>query len=67
MARIEVEAEMAELEGDHGTVDGILAECPVCGHAVEVFGTGEASLKRAGATLAEECPNSANNFYVVEL
>jgi hypothetical protein len=66
MARVEATAEEIEMDGDHTTVSGLLVTCSVCGHAVEVFGTSEASARRAGAMLANECPQGARNFYVVE-
>jgi hypothetical protein len=47
-------------------ISAIIATCMDCGHKVEVFGTGEASKKRAAATLRQECPYRERNFYEVE-
>lgn len=63
MARISIEVHYDTLDGDHGSVDGIIVTCSRCGHEVEVFGTGEASIKRAAIMLREECPNREENFY----
>lgn len=43
--------------------DGIEAQCSRCEHSVEVFGTSDASIKRACATLRDECPYKEENFY----
>ena len=64
MARVVADVEEIEIDGDYGMVAGLLVTCPICGHAVEVYGTGEASAKRGGATLADECPQGQRNFYV---
>ncbi len=54
------------LEGDHGEVDGVSAECSRCGHETESFGTSEASVKRCLVVMREECPHGENNFYTDE-
>lgn len=64
--RVECKVEETELEGDHGSVDGIEVTCSKCDHCVEVFGTGEASRRRAGVMFREDCPLGEENFYVVE-
>jgi hypothetical protein len=67
MARVEATVEEMELEGDHGGyVAGIVVTCTKCGHSVEVFGTSDASERRGGVMLSEECPEGESNFYVVE-
>ena len=66
MARVEATVEEIDMDGDYTTVRGLLVTCLACGHYVEVFGTSEASARRAGAMLADECPRGARNFYVVE-
>jgi len=65
--RVETEIEEIQLENDNGReVDGLEVTCAKCGHAVEVYGTSEASARRGGVMLAEECPNKERNFYVVD-
>jgi len=69
MARIETNAEETELENDDGyPVDGLVVTCSECGHTVEVYGTGDASARRAGVMLRDECPRGVGhlNFYVVD-
>jgi len=66
MARVEATADEIEMDGDYTTVQGLSVTCKVCGHTVEVFGTSDASSRRAGVMLAETCPRGARNFYVVE-
>jgi hypothetical protein len=66
MMRIEASAEEVELEGDHGPVMGLVVTCSRCGHEVEVFGTSDASARRGGVMLSEECPERERNFYVVD-
>lgn len=71
MARIVVDVEEIEMDGDHGTVAGVMVTCPLCGHSAEAFGTEDDSLRFAAATLAQECPRFSGphtsrspNFYV---
>lgn len=64
--RIIAEVQEDELEGDDAQIPGLRITCPRCGHEVEVFGTGEASAKRGGVMLRDECPRRERNFYVVE-
>jgi hypothetical protein len=66
MARVEATAEVTELDGDYGEIEGLLVTCNECGHQVEVFGTGDASARRGGVMLAQSCPRGAKNFYVVD-
>jgi hypothetical protein len=65
MARVEATSELTDLEGDYRQVRGLEVTCTKCGHTVQVFGTGEASAKRGGVMLSEECPEDERNFYVV--
>jgi len=65
MARVTADAVEAELEGDHGVVDGLEVTCAKCGHTVEVYGATQQSAKRGGVMLSEECPRGERNFYVV--
>ncbi|HEV3059665.1 MAG TPA: hypothetical protein VGY48_15550 [Vicinamibacterales bacterium] len=64
MSRVRVEVDEVVLQGDYGDVDGIEVKCVRCGHCVEVFGTGDASIKRGCAMLRDECPEKERNFYV---
>ena len=66
MARVEVEVTQIDMQGDHATVPGVCVSCTRCGHEVEVFGTGDASVKRGCAMLRDECPEGETNFYVAE-
>ena len=61
--KITVVVEETTLEGDHGDVDGVQVTCSRCDHSVEVFGTGEASIKRGCVMLRDACPNNEQNFY----
>ena len=60
MSRVKTEIEEAEIEGDHGMIHGLIITCALCGHRVEVYGTGEASAKRGAVMLSEECPEDQN-------
>lgn len=64
--RIRVTCEETMLQGDYKEISGIIATCSHCGHTVEVFGTSDASYKRAAVTMREECPKEMRNFYEVE-
>jgi DNA polymerase III subunit epsilon len=62
---VEADVETTTLEAEHGRlVEGIRVACSRCGHTVEVFGTGLASVKRGCAMLRDECPFGERNFYV---
>jgi hypothetical protein len=64
MARVRCEVEDIDIEGDYGDVPGVCVRCTRCQHAVEVYGTSGASIRRGLATLREECPGDEDNFYV---
>ena len=64
--RVRVDIGYADLDGDYGEVEGICASCSKCGHEVEVFGTSEASAKRACVMMRDECPQGESNFYFTE-
>jgi hypothetical protein len=65
--KIECEVRDKVLINDYDQeIDGIEVECSECGHTVEAFGTSEISLRYALRELRESCPESENNFYVVE-
>lgn len=53
-----------ELDGDHGTVDGVEATCSRCDHTTQSFGTSEASVRRCLVLMREECPRGEDNFYI---
>lgn len=63
MALVKFEVEYASLDGDYGTVEGVIVTCNKCGHEVEVFGTGENSILRGASLLREECPSGESNYY----
>jgi hypothetical protein len=44
-------------------VPGVEVQCTRCQHTVQVFGRGEASVRRGCAMLREECPLGRRNFY----
>jgi hypothetical protein len=52
-----------ELEGDYGSVQGVILTCSRCGYSVEVFGTEENSVSRGAAMLRDECPSGESNYY----
>lgn len=52
-----------DLDGDRGTVPGVIAICSKCGYETQSFGTGEGSRLRCLVLLREECPEGENNFY----
>lgn len=45
-----------DLEGDYGTIPGLVITCSRCDHSVEVFGTEESSVKRGTAMLRATRP-----------
>ena len=61
--RVKVQFDEDFIEGDYGSVLGLIATCTRCNHSVEVFGVDEASERRACATMREECPLHESNFY----
>jgi len=63
MAKVKLIISEELLDGDYGSVDGIVADCPRCGHRTESFGTSESSILRCAAQMREECPKGENNFY----
>lgn len=63
MARVTIQLSEEMLDGDHGSVDGIVADCSRCGHRTESFGTTESSALRCAALMREECPRGEKNFY----
>lgn len=62
--RIETDIEESEIDGDYGTVMGLIVTCRRCNHTVEVGGTHDASAAAAAAMLRRECPNHESNFYL---
>ena len=63
MTKVTLDIETTDLDGDYSTVEGIRATCTKCGHVVEVFGTSDASARRAAVTMKEECPLNLSNYY----
>jgi hypothetical protein len=62
--RVRVTVSEIELGDDRGNpIDSIEVICSRCDHRVEVYGTGERSIKRGCVMLREECPQGEDNFY----
>jgi hypothetical protein len=61
-----VACSIEELEGDYGSVQGVVATCSECGHETESFGTSDRSRRRCLALMREECPDGSSNYYVDE-
>jgi hypothetical protein len=67
VAEIIVDVKKDILTNDKGdAVEGIVVTCPECGFQVECFGTGLPSVKRACATLREDCPEGLENWYTTD-
>lgn len=64
--RVHCEVEEEMLSGDYSDVEGVRVTCSRCGHEVESYGTGEASVRRCLALMREECPNKESNYYTAE-
>jgi len=64
MARVVVDVEEVEVDGDRGQVPGLEVTCPLCGHTAEAYGTSERSLRYALTMLAQDCGRKPGNFYV---
>lgn len=58
---MKVECEIADVE-----IEAESGACSRCGHEVESFGTGDASVRRSLVTLRDECPKGERNFYVAD-
>jgi hypothetical protein len=63
-ARVELTRKLNSYGTDY-IPSSIVLTCMDCGHKVGVFGRGEASKKRGGIMLRQECPYGENNFYGV--
>lgn len=61
--RVSIDVLEGELDGDYGSVPGLIITCSRCRHSVEVFGTEESSLKRGAVMMRDECPFDEANFY----
>lgn len=66
MAKVTTSTSYVDLDGDHGSVEGIEVTCDRCGHSEESFGTSSASLRRCAVLLGQNCPRGENNFYEVD-
>lgn len=62
--RVETDIEEGDVEGDYGTMMGLIVTCRRCNHSVEVGGTHEGSAAAAAAKLRRECPYEESNFYL---
>ena len=61
--RVSIDISEEDLDGDYGTVPGLVITCTRCRHSVEVFGTEDNSVKRGAVILRDECPLDEDNFY----
>lgn len=61
--RVPIDISEEDLDGDYGSVPGLVITCTRCRHSVEVFGTEESSVNRGAVMLREECPYEEDNFY----
>jgi hypothetical protein len=65
MARVTCDVHEVDLDGDdEDSITGVCVVCQQCGHAAEVRGTEERSVKRGLVMLREGCPREESNFYV---
>jgi hypothetical protein len=64
--KVECEVNYEELEGEHGPIDGVIVTCGKCGHEVQSFGTGGASVRRCLAMLRNNCPRNEDNYYIAD-
>lgn len=64
--RVACEVEECEVEFKGRMIPGLCVTCTRCEHSCEVGGTSDASVRRALATLKEECPQGESNYYVEE-
>ncbi|MGP0088652.1 MAG: hypothetical protein ACLPKB_01625 [Xanthobacteraceae bacterium] len=65
MMRVLVEVEEIELKGDLGAIPSVEVTCTRCGHKTQVYGRGEASVRRGCVMLREQCPRGEKNLYLV--
>lgn len=61
--RVPIDISEEDLDGDYGTIPGLVITCTRRRHSVEVFGTEDNSVKRGAVMLREECPFDEDNFY----
>lgn len=65
--RVECRVEECDVENEDGRdVPGVCVTCSRCNAEALAFGTAEKSIRRALASLREDCPNDEDNFYVGE-
>jgi riboflavin synthase alpha subunit len=67
--RVECKVEECDVDPEDGRescVPGVCVTCSRCNEEAVAFGTEEKSIKKALATLREDCPNGESNFYVAE-
>jgi hypothetical protein len=58
--------EETEMEGDYGTLPGVVALCLRCGNETHSFGQTGRSVRRCLVLMREACPNHENNYYVAD-
>ena len=62
----EIESESKSPSRFKRTTPGLCLTCEDCGHAVEVRGREEKSIRYGLALMREECPENMENYYVEE-
>jgi hypothetical protein len=65
-SKVECEVEGVEVEFNGRDIDGVEVTCTQCGHTEQSGGTSDRSVKRCLALMRENCPQSEENFYVVD-
>ena len=65
MAKVSTTTDYVDLDGDHGTVEGVEVTCDRCEHSEQSYGTDESSIRRCAALLRENCPKNEKNYYIV--
>lgn len=63
MAKVNLEIEECDLDGDYGTISGLRGSCTKCHHEEEAFGTSEASARKLAVKMKENCPQGESNYY----
>lgn len=65
MARIFAEIDYVFVTNENGiSIEGVCAYCTKCGDVSESYGTGDGSIRRCLALLAEGCEEESKNFYL---
>jgi hypothetical protein len=66
MARVNTMIDYIDIEGDHGSFEGVEVTCNKCGHSEQSGGTHGSSINRCAYLLRENCPRGERNFYIVD-